>query len=127
VQQVMWLIAEAAGAGGAGGGGGGGGGKPDTGSLVVNMIVPMALLFFIFYMLLIRPQKQKDKVRKEMLTRLKKKDTVTSIGGMHGQIVEITEDTVTLRVDAAKDVKVKMQRSAIAGLVKSADAEASTE
>ena len=121
--QVMWLIAEAAGAGA----GGGEGATADSGALIINMIVPMALLFFIFYMLLIRPQKKKDAVRKEMLTRLKKKDSVTSIGGIHGQIVEITEDTVTLRVDAAKDVKIKVQRSAIAGLVKSADAEASTE
>jgi len=101
--------------------------KPQAGDWFVNLIMPMALLFFIFYMLLIRPQKQKEKTRKEMLTRLRKKDTVTTIGGIHGQIVEITEDTVTLRVDAAKDIKMKMQRSAIAGLVKSADAEVSVE
>ena len=113
--RIRCVVAEAAGEGGA---------KPktDPGYIIVNLVVPMVLLFFVFYMLLIRPQKQKESQRKDMLGRLKKKDHVTTIGGVHGQVVEITEDTVILRIDSAKDVKVKMQRSAIAGLVKSSEA-----
>ena len=75
----------------------------------------------------LNPQKQREKSRREMLGRLKKRDTVTTIGGIHGQVVELTEDTVTLRIDAAKDVKVKMQRSAIGALIKSSDAAAGDE
>ena len=72
----------------------------------------MALIFGVFYMLLIRPQRKKDKKVKEMLGQLKVGDRVTTIGGIHGTIVGIKDDTLTLAVGAEK-VKLVFARWAI--------------
>ena len=52
----------------------------------------------ILQMVLIRPQKKKDKKVKEMLDSLKHGDRVTTIGGIYGTIVGIKEDTITLAI-----------------------------
>jgi len=72
----------------------------------------MALIFGVFYMLLIRPQRKKDKKVKEMLGQLKVGDRVTTIGGIHGTIVGIKDDTLTLAVGAEK-IKLVFARWAI--------------
>ena len=58
-------------------------------------MVPMIL---IFYFLMIRPQRKKDKQVKEMLNNLKAGDRICTIGGIYGTIVGIKDDTVTLSV-----------------------------
>ncbi len=113
---MIWhLLMEA----GGGTGGEGSGGPPSQ----IGTLIMFALVGIVFYTLLLRPQKKKERERKEMLGRIQKKDAVQTIGGIHGQIVELTEDTVVLRVDKNKDIKIKFSRTAIAGLVESADAE----
>ncbi len=70
-------------------------------SNVVSMIVsllPMVLIFVVFYFFLIRPQKKKDKQVKDMLDALKVRDRVCTIGGIYGTITAIKDDTVTLSV-----------------------------
>lgn len=88
----------------AGSGGGGASG-------IWGLIVPFALMFAMFYFLLIRPQKNKQKSRSAMLSALKKGDKVTTIGGLHGTIMEITDDIVVLRVNDT--TKLTFDRSAI--------------
>lgn len=68
---------------------------------VISMLVtfaPMILIFVVFYFILIRPQRKKDKQVKEMLNNLKAGDRVCTIGGIYGTIVGIKDDTVTLAV-----------------------------
>ena len=68
---------------------------------IVGMIVsllPMILIFVVFYFMLIRPQRKKDKKIKEMLDNLKVSDRICTIGGIYGTIVGIKDDTVTLSV-----------------------------
>ena len=68
---------------------------------IVGMIVsllPMILIFVVFYFMLIRPQRKKDKKVKEMLDNLKVSDRICTIGGIYGTIVGIKDDTVTLSV-----------------------------
>ena len=68
---------------------------------IVSMIVsllPMILIFVVFYFFMIRPQKKKDKAVKDMLAALKKGDRVCTIGGIYGTIEHIKEDTITLAV-----------------------------
>jgi len=72
----------------------------------------------VFYFLLIRPQQKKQKQRNLMLSQLKKGDKVTTIGGLHGTIVELTDDTVVLRVNDT--VRMTFERSAINTVVESA-------
>ncbi len=75
--------------------------ETSTVSGVVSMLVsllPMVLIFVVFYFFLIRPQKKKDKQVKDMLDALKVSDRVCTIGGIYGTITAIKDDTVTLSV-----------------------------
>jgi preprotein translocase subunit YajC len=78
--------------------------------------LPIALIFIIFYFLLIRPQKKSQQEHQKMLTELKKNDEVVTSGGIYGTIVNIQDDIVTLRVD--DNTRIKVQKSAIARLKK---------
>lgn len=68
-----------------------------TAALLTTML-PMVLIFVVFYFFLIRPQRKKDKKVKEMLNNLKAGDRICTIGGIYGTIVGIKDDTVTLSV-----------------------------
>ena len=73
--------------------------------------LPIVLIFGIFYFLLIRPQQKQQKKHREMLTQLKKNDEVVTNGGMHGTIVNLDDETVTLRVD--DNTRIKFQKNTI--------------
>ncbi len=82
---------------------------------LLGLILPFVLMFAIFYFLLIRPQQKKQKQRTSMLNALDKGDKVVTIGGLHGTIVDITDDIVILRVNDV--TKLTFDRSAISGKV----------
>ena len=82
-----------------------------SGSNLFVTLAPFVLMFAIFYFLLIRPQQKKSRERNSMLNALKKGDKVTTIGGMHGTIDVITDDTVVLKVNDV--TKLTFDRSAI--------------
>lgn len=65
----------------------------------LQLIIMMVLMFAVFYFLLIRPQQKRQKEHRNLLNSLKKGDKVVTIGGLHGTIVEVTDDTVVLRVN----------------------------
>ena len=58
----------------------------------------MVLIFVVFYFVLIRPQRKKDKQVKQMLDNLKVTDRICTIGGIYGTITNIKDDTITLSV-----------------------------
>lgn len=64
--------------------------------------VPMILIFVVFYFLLIRPQRKKDKEAKAMLDNLKVGDRICTIGGIYGTIVRIKDDVLTIEVGEQK-------------------------
>ena len=103
----MNLLVYAMGSGGGGGSGGQGGS--------FGALVPLVLMFAIFYFLLIRPQQKKAKQQREMLSSIKKGDRVVSSGGLHGVVTGLTEDMVTMEI--APKVRVKVSRGSIAGLI----------
>ena len=74
-------------------------------------LVPIFLIFAIFYFLLIRPQQKQQKQHQQMLSRLTKNDEVVTNGGIHGTIVNVDEETVTLRVD--DNTRIKFQKNTI--------------
>lgn len=79
---------------------------------MLGMILPLVLMFVVFYFLLIRPQKKKDKKVKEMLAALKNGDRVCTIGGIYGTITSIKDDTIELSV-GRDNVKLVFARWAI--------------
>lgn len=66
---------------------------PEAGAFPLLMLV---LMFVVFYFILIRPQKKKEKELKNMLAALKVGDEVATIGGIHGKIVRIKDDLFVL-------------------------------
>lgn len=74
-------------------------------------LLPLILIFAIFYFLLIRPQQKRQKQRNAMLQALKKGDKVITIGGIHGTIVDITEERITLKV--SDTTKMVFERNAV--------------
>lgn len=90
-------------------------GAEGGGSSILPTLITFGLVFVIFYFLIIRPQSRKQKETKRMLEALKKGDRVVSIGGIHGTIQSIKDDTVVLKVDS--DTRLTMSRSAISNVV----------
>ncbi len=81
------------------------------GAGIWGIVLPFVLMFAVFYFFLIRPQQKKQKQRVSMLNQIKKGDKITTIGGLHGTIVELTDDTVVIRVNDT--TKMTFERSAI--------------
>ena len=77
-------------------------------------LAPLVVIMVIFYVLLILPTQRRQKKTQQMLNALKSGDKVVTNGGIYGTIVGIDNDAVQLRI--ADQVKIKVARSAIAGL-----------
>lgn len=92
--------------------GGGAQGQQGTG---FGALVPLILMFVIFYFLLIRPQQKKQKQHRQMLDNIKKGDHIVTSGGLYGTVAGITDTVVTLEI--SEKVRVKVGRSYIAGKV----------
>ncbi len=83
--------------------------QPNMFVTLVTTFLPMILIFVVFYFILIRPQRKKDKQVKEMLNNLKAGDRVCTIGGIYGTITGLREDSVTLAV-GRDDVQMVIAR-----------------
>ncbi len=102
----------------AGGGSGGGcapGGEGGQGGLG-SMLIPLILMFAVFYFLLIRPQQKKQKEHQRMVAELQKGDRVITSGGIHGVISSVKDDTITVKV--ADNVKLEISRGNVSGVDK---------
>jgi preprotein translocase subunit YajC len=70
-------------------------------------------IFAIFYFLMIRPESRRRKERQQMIESLQRHDKVVTIGGLYGEIQDVHEDRVVIKI--AEDVKVEVAKSAISG------------
>ncbi len=77
-------------------------------------LMPIILVMVIFYFLLIRPQQKRAKQHKQMLAALKRGDKIVTNGGLTGTIIKAVDDSETIEVEIAKDVKVNVVRTMIA-------------
>jgi len=76
--------------------------------------LPLVAIIAIFYFLILRPQQKKQKETQKMLSALRKGDRVVTIGGIHGVIQTVKENTVIVKVD--ESVKLEFNRSAISNV-----------
>ena len=83
-----------------------------TAGALIGSLFPLILMFVIFYFMLIRPQRKKDKKVKEMLAALKHGDRVCTIGGIYGTITGIKDETIELSV-SNENTKLVVARWAI--------------
>lgn len=75
--------------------------QPGMAEMIPSLVMMVAMIV-VFYFMLIRPQKKKDKAIKDMLNALKVSDRVCTIGGIYGTVTGLKDDTVTLAVGAQK-------------------------
>ena len=97
---------------------------------MTGTIVWLVVMVAIFYFMLIRPQKKKEKETKAMLDALKVGDTVTTIGGIIGKVLKVKDDKVCIEIgDRTSKHPMTLRRDAIASVVpcKKAKKETSVE
>jgi preprotein translocase subunit YajC len=99
-----------------------GGGAPRGGieGLLGSPMILLVAMLAIFYFLLIRPQQKRQKEHNRMLENLQKGDTIFTAGGLRGRITNLDPTVVTMEI--AEKIRVKINRSAIGGLVSKGDA-----
>lgn len=82
---------------------------------LIVQILPIAAIGLIFYFLVIAPANKQRRKTQEMLNSLKKGDRVVTTGGIYGTIQGVEPEVVYLKI--SENVKVKVARSAISGVV----------
>jgi preprotein translocase subunit YajC len=93
---------------------GGGAGGGEGGSAWMS-ILPLVLMFGIFYLLLIRPQQKKAKQHREMLGNIRKGDQIITGGGIYGKVTGVNDNVLV--VEIAPQVRVKVSRGNVSGVV----------
>jgi len=86
----------------------GGGESPLT-----SFLIPMVLVFVIFYFLMLRPQQKRVKQHQEMVKNVRRGDTVVTSGGLVGKVTKVIDDD-QIEVEIADDVRVRQMRSMVA-------------
>jgi len=89
-------------------------GQPQGGGF--QMFVPMILMFVLFYFIAIRPQRKKQQELAAQISALKGGDQIVTTGGLYGVVSSLQEKTITLKI--ADNVKIKLDKAAVAAVVK---------
>lgn len=76
-------------------------------------LVPILLMFVIFYLLLLRPQQQRAKLHREMVTNMRRGDTVVTSGGIIGKVTKVKDDN-EIEVEIADNTRVRVIKSTVA-------------
>jgi len=87
------------------------------GQSIWDILAPFIIVFFIMWLLVIRPQRKEQKQRDEMLKALKKGDKVVTSSGIIGKVFKIKDDRVDIKVDESNDTKITFLRSAIVNVL----------
>lgn len=92
------------------------GGPAGGDSNMILQLLPMLLIFVVFYFLLIRPQQKKMKAHKEMIGNLRRGDKIITSGGLAGTVTKVIDDSF-LQVELAEGVKVRLGRGYVAEVI----------
>jgi len=76
-----------------------------------SSLIMFGMIFIVMYFFMIRPQIKKQKKEREYRLSLKKGDKVITVGGIHGKILDVKEDSFIIEVHAG--VKLKVEKSAV--------------
>jgi len=79
------------------------------------MLLPFVLIFAVFYFIVIMPAKKQQKKKDAMIAGLKKGDRIVTSGGVHGTVATVEDQNLLLKV--AENTKIRISKTAIAGLV----------
>jgi len=71
-----------------------------------TMLIPLVLIVAIFYFLMIRPQRKKQKEHQQLVEELKRGDRVITAGGIYGVIESVSEDSIVIKVESGVTMRV---------------------
>ncbi len=77
---------------------------------IYQPLIMMGLMLVIFYFILIRPQKKREKQFKEMLANLQVGDEITTIGGMFGKVTKIKDDTIVMEMGTVEKTAIHLYK-----------------
>ena len=83
-----------------------GGGEEPTGGFDWTIIIFLVLIFGVFYFLLIRPQRKRQKEHQQLVEELKRGDKVITAGGIYGVIESTSEDSIVIKVESGTTIRV---------------------
>jgi preprotein translocase subunit YajC len=92
-------------------------GATQSGS-IFSLVVPMLLIFVVLYFMMIRPQRKQQKERESMIDNIKKNDHVLTNGGFFAIVDKVKEKEIIVKIDEKSDVRMRLAKTAIAGLIK---------
>lgn len=78
-----------------------------------GLLIPMLAVLAIFYFMLLRPQQQRDKERREQMTKVRRGDTVVLGNGMVGRVVRVPDNSDEIEVELADTLKVRVIKSSL--------------
>ncbi len=90
-------------------------------SIIANPLTPFVGVFLIFYFMFIVPDRKKKREEAEMKSSLKKNDRIITIGGIHGTVVSVSQDSanvLVIKIDESGNTRVKINKSAVATVIK---------
>lgn len=91
------------------------GGQPGQEVNPIMQFLPLIVIVFIFYFLIYRPQKKRQKAREEQIKQVEKGDKVITSHGIHGTVSQIEDTTVLLQV--SDNTKIRIEKSALGTVV----------
>ena len=77
----------------------------------LGMLMPMLIIFAIFYFMMIRPQQRKDKERRKMIDEIKSGDRILFSGGIVGMVTNVKDQALSVKI--AENVKIDIARGAV--------------
>jgi preprotein translocase subunit YajC len=82
----------------------------------LGVLFPMLLMVVIFYFLLIRPQQQRAKEHRDMISKVRRGDTVVTSGGFVGKVTKVPDGTDDIEVELSDQMKVRVLKSTLMGV-----------
>lgn len=87
----------------------------DTTQQLLSTVIMFGSVMLIFYFMILRPQKNRENDHKKLMEGLKQGDKIVMASGIHGSVVNVEQDIVLVQI--ADNVKVRVNRSAVASVV----------
>ena len=81
---------------------------------LTSMLIPLALMIPIFYFLVIRPNQQRDKARRELISAVRRGDTIVLSNGFIGKVVKAKDGDNELEIELNEQMRVRVTRGAVA-------------
>ena len=78
----------------------------EGGASIVPMLIFLVLIFGVFYFLMIRPQRKRQKEHENLVQELRKGDKVITAGGIYGQIESLDQDSIVLKIESGATIRI---------------------